>query len=190
MKKSKSILNYSQPNFYKFSRDSIELADIAAKCEEANSSLKVLELFAGSGVIGVEFENKHQALKHITFVELQEDFRSHLEENSKKLNCSYNIFIQDFRTFETNERYDVVLLNPPYFDTGKSRLGLNENRNLCRFIINFSLVDILKKVENILSAEGSAYICHCDDLEKLDHRIIRLGNYQGVGLFRFRLNID
>ncbi|WP_372652945.1 RsmD family RNA methyltransferase [Halobacteriovorax sp.] len=190
MKKSKNILNYSQPNFYKFSRDSIELADLAVKYEKENLSLQVLELFAGSGVIGVEFENKHQSVEHITFIELQEEFEPYLKENTKNLNCDFKIFFQDFRSLDTKKKYDVILLNPPYFDSKKSRIGSDDNRNLCRFILNFELKDIFKQLESCLSKSGSAYICHCDNLEELDTRVSRVGEYQGVGLFRFRLNVN
>lgn len=190
MKKSKNILNYSQPEFYKFSRDSIELADLAARYEDGNKSIKVLELFAGSGVVGIEFESRHQSVEHITFVELQENFKAHIEDNIKNLDCRSEVLFMSFQSFQSDHKYDVILLNPPYFDSQKSRIGSNEHRNFCRFTLNFEFQDIVNKIEETLSANGSAYICHCDDLEKIDHRITKIGDYQGVGLFRFRLNID
>ncbi len=190
MKKSENILNYSQPSFYKFSRDSVELAILAAELESEKKPLSILEFFAGSGVISIEFQTRHSSVKDVTFVELQEEFKGHLEENSKMLTCNYNIHITNFKDFLNEKKYDVILANPPYFDPSRSRLGSDANRNICRFTMNFKFQDLIEKVESCLAAGGVAYFSHRDNLEELDSRITRMGDYEEVGLFRFCLDVD
>lgn len=188
MKKLKNNLNYSQPNFYKFSRDSIELAIIAADLEVERVFPRVLEVFAGCGVVSMEFESRHKSVDSLTFVELQEEYRKHLEINLKQLTCRHEIIINHFLNFETKRKYDIIFANPPYFDPTSSRLGQSIKRNLCRFSLNFNLKELMNKIEVLLNDQGVAYICHRDPLEKQDSRIERVGNFEDVGLFRFNLN--
>lgn len=190
MIKLENMLNYSQPDFYKFSRDGIELAHLAANCEMDRERLQVLELFAGSGVISIEFSQRHSSVDHITFVELQADFKECLEENTKNLTCDSSIVLSDFRTFSSKQGFDIILLNPPYFDPSKSRLGPDKKRNTCRFTLDFSFEDIINSLEQLLCSDGAAYICHSDSIDKQDARFVRIGSYQSVGLFRFTLNIE
>lgn len=188
--KSESISNYSQPLFYRFSRDSVELATLAESLERGKKNLSILEFFAGCGVVSLEFSSRHQSVKKITFVELQADFEHHLEENVKQTSYDYDIQVKNFLDFESAEKFDVILANPPYFSPNSSRLGQDQSRNLCRFEMNFNISDLVGKIENYLSPRGSAYICHRENLEKLDNRIKKIGAYQAIGLFRFCLDID
>ena len=188
--KSESTSNYSQPPFYRFSRDSVELAILAEALEREKESLNILEFFAGSGVVSIEFSSRHPSVESVTLVELQEEFKKHLERNSKNLNCDFNIQIKNFLDFDSTEKFDVILANPPYFNPNASRLGEDKNRNLCRFEMNFNTDDLLRTIEKFLTPDGSAYICHRSNLEKLDYRIKKVGQYQMIGLFRFCLNVD
>jgi len=188
--KSKNILNYSQPDFYKFSRDSIELAQIAAELESENKELNVLEVFSGCGVVSLEFLSRHNSISNLCFIEEQKDFSSHFLSNISDLKIPYEIHWGSFKEVEMTKKFDVILLNPPYFDPASSRLGENQKRNHCRFALNFTLIELFSFLEQRLLENGRAYICHCDDLCKLDKRIERIGSFQEVGLFRFQLNVD
>ena len=66
---------YAQPGEYHFSMDSIHLAESVAKhlqSREDLASLRVLDLCAGCGVIGIELSWYLPLLKKIDFVEIQD----------------------------------------------------------------------------------------------------------------------
>ena len=68
-----SYLDYKQPEFYHFSRDSIELAHYAAKYFYNKKNLSVLDLGCGSGVVGIEFCLHHVSVGSIDFIEKQRE---------------------------------------------------------------------------------------------------------------------
>lgn len=77
---------------------------------------KVLDLFAGSGAIGIEALSR--GAKEATFVELDKEAFRILKENIMKTDNfeRSKIFNGDFRNFikKSNDKYDVIYIDPPY----------------------------------------------------------------------------
>lgn len=85
---------YSQPEEYHFSIDSIEMPWEVAQAlklrltdgeltAEQLKSWRVLDLCAGCGVLGFELNFHLPEIRHIDFVEVQEIYQSHFEHNKK-----------------------------------------------------------------------------------------------------------
>ena len=164
-----NIINYSQPSFYRFSDDSIWLAHtIAHKINgHCNSqtmrSLKVLDLCAGCGVVGIEFLsqiNQLNSFQQITFLELQADFKTHIEDNwqqfavkSNAIFLNINIEITSLgnkmksSSISSEEKFDIILSNPPYFAKGTGIPSPNSYKNRCHFFD----VDDLELFENFIA---------------------------------------
>lgn len=74
-----------------------------------------LDLFCGTGSIGIEFLSRHG--KHCDFVEQNKDNYSLVEKNLKKVQFEnyslYNMDALDFINF-TTKKYDIIFLDPPY----------------------------------------------------------------------------
>src|ERR1700743_1312527 len=85
---------YSQPEEYHFSIDSIEMPwEIAQALKgrlhegeltpEQIKSWRALDLCAGTGVLGFELNFHLPEIRHIDFVEVQEIYQTHFEHNKK-----------------------------------------------------------------------------------------------------------
>lgn len=85
---------YSQPEEYHFSIDSIEMpweVAQALKARIANGELtreelkswRVLDLCAGVGILGFELNFHLPEIRHLDFVEVQEVYQTHFEHNKK-----------------------------------------------------------------------------------------------------------
>jgi len=59
----------------------------------------------------------------------------------------------DFNEFQTENRYDLIVSNPPYFD--EDYLSTDAGRNLARHSHSLRLKDLLLKSKKILSKQGS-----------------------------------
>ncbi|MBQ3409498.1 MAG: 16S rRNA (guanine(966)-N(2))-methyltransferase RsmD [Clostridia bacterium] len=79
----------------------------------------VLDLFAGSGAIGIEFlsrgckkaymcDKSKEALKFIN----ENINKTKLQENAVVANKDYTDFLKDL--YKINEKFDIVFLDPPY----------------------------------------------------------------------------
>ena len=76
----------------------------------------VLDLFAGSGALGLEALSR--GAKKCEFVDANSDCRSVIEENITKTHLSLksNLHITDYHNYlsQCNETFDLVFLDPPY----------------------------------------------------------------------------
>lgn len=76
--------NYQQPDEYHFSLDSIYLARFVAtqlKSHTDLDSLRILDLCAGCGVIGIELSWHLRAIRQIDFIEIQDIYTDYFYQN-------------------------------------------------------------------------------------------------------------
>lgn len=88
--------------------------------------IKVLDLFAGSGALGLEAVSRGAA--HCTFVEQDRDALTALEANIAKLGAARSCEIRRGSVLSlgpARESYDLVLMDPPY-GTGAGAVALDK----------------------------------------------------------------
>lgn len=175
---------YSQPEEYRFSLDSVEMAwevaehlkermleDSKEKKQSPSDYLKnqirrwkVMDLCAGCGVIGFELNFHLPQIQHIDFVEVQEIYKTHFEANRTKvktegefqfLNLNYEDLLQKP---EFSQKYQLVLCNPPYFKIEQGKLSPSEFKNRCRFFIDSTFEKLIDSIEYSLAPDGEAYL--------------------------------
>jgi tRNA1Val (adenine37-N6)-methyltransferase len=164
-----SYKKYSQPEFYRFSQDSIFIANIGAEIYKKFGFKSILDIGAGSGVIGFELAQKVEEVKKLEFVELQKSFYPHLIKNRESRNKSARIFIGDFADYAQTSlsKFDLILCNPPYYERSKNRVSKNIERRICRFSSeSFCVNSIILDAMPLLSEIGVLLIVY--PLELMD----------------------
>lgn len=125
----------SKNDFYPTPYDSIEA--LLKNYDFSKHGLNVLEPSAGNGNICKMYKDKYPN-SNITGVELDE---RHIEELSTK--CD-KVICTDFMEFDTNNKFDVIIGNPPFSMAvdfiKKSMEHLNENGVLC-FLFRTALLE-------------------------------------------------
>lgn len=163
--------NYSQPEDYRFSHDSVFLArqvfELFSSKEIQN--LRGLDLCSGCGIIGLDFIFHCQkewgvAPKSFDFLEVQEVYHNHFIENVARLNAqdSELHFVNKNYTVLQGEsyskKYDLILCNPPYFFSHQGTLSPSEFKNRCRFFIDSGFAELLQGLSASLADDGKAYL--------------------------------
>ncbi len=163
--------NYSQPEEYHFSHDSVFLSrrifehlsetDLTGSC--------ALDICSGSGIVGMDFLFHRRGAEQSTpasfdFLEIQNEYRPHFNENIQRLgvvetelrflNRNYN----DLLAPEFAESYDLILSNPPYFFTWQGKLSPSEFKNRCRFFIDSDLKNLLLGIASSIKKTGVSYL--------------------------------
>ncbi|MGE5086741.1 MAG: RsmD family RNA methyltransferase [Bacillota bacterium] len=164
--------NYSQPEEYRFSHDSVFLARRVFEFyrDKDLASLKGLDLCAGCGVIGLEFlfhcrKECSWVPYHFDFLEVQaEIYRPHFEKNVASLG-PIGTQIQfkaqnyaDLLKLSVEDQYDLILCNPPYFHLGQGTLSPSSFKNRCRFFLDADFTTLLQGIEKALRPGGRAYV--------------------------------
>lgn len=88
------------------------------------ADLQVLDLFSGSGALGLEALSRGAA--HCTFVEQDRDALRALEKNIETLSANADIRIGSVLALGVARKpYDVILMDPPY-ETGAGAVALSK----------------------------------------------------------------
>lgn len=143
-------------NLYKFTSDSVLLAKFPEK-----KFSRVLDLCAGSGVIGLHYLGEYGGEK-VDFVEVQKPLadmcKESVELNGLDDKCAvYNVNLKDF---DGKGSYDAVFCNPPYKKSNSGYLPENEHLAICRAEVKCEFTDIVKCASKALKHGGRFYVCH------------------------------
>lgn len=161
--------DYFQPEEYKFSLDSVFLAQKVSKMIHHNKDLsdwKVLDLCAGCGIIGLELSLHSANLEQIDFLEIQESYRPYFKKNvsmiygenpPKKLSF-LPINYADLLNPNYQDTYDLIISNPPYFIKGEGLLSPSDFKNRCRFFLDSDFKTLFESITHALKPGRSAYV--------------------------------
>ena len=91
----------------------------------------VLDLFAGTGALGIEAISRGAKLTNLIDCNLQAI--KIIQQNLEGIVGDYNVFNMDYEKYlvSTGQKFDIVFLDPPYkTDLGINALNIIEQRNL------------------------------------------------------------
>ena len=172
MNKESFTYDYSQPKAYRFSLDSVYLAKVVAEVIPPLadfSDFQVLDLCSGCGVIGMELHFHRPHLRSITFVEVQNEYKSHFETNLKTIEKFHPEQKLNFQLFEINynqmlktsrfaEFFDLIVCNPPYFFKDEGLLSPSEFKNRCRFFLDSDFSTLFETIIYALKPQAQAFV--------------------------------
>ena len=118
----------------------------------------VLDLFAGTGALGIEAVSRGCKLVH--FVDLNTKAVALIKENLKGIDGEYQIFNQSYENFlnTTKTQYDIVFLDPPYkTDYGIKAINLLINNKL---LTNNAIIIFETSEENKFDLNFEGFTTH------------------------------
>lgn len=166
------MTDYHQPEFYRFNEDSLALVK-----EVISQGLKpgnILDIGAGSGVIGIELAMKlHIPSAH--FLELQKEWGPYLTANLQMYlkETETKVFWSSIGLWNPETKYDLIVSNPPYYLPQNGRISPDPVRARCRSFLEDDWEKLLQKSYSALSPDGQAYFVTA--IENLDH-VKKAGN--------------
>lgn len=171
------MIDYLQPDFYRFNQDSIKLVKFIVTRESKSET--ILDLGAGCGVLGFELAKVFNPT-HLHLVEVQPEYLPFLESNSNFFlppATKLSISIQSFKEFSSSTKYSLICSNPPYYLPGSGQLSPDPRRNIARSFVRDGWESLLLVVENSLEQEGKAYFVLKNDFKLRQHVEIQLSRF-------------
>ncbi len=123
---------------------------LGAICPVLNAD-KILEAGAGSGLISLMVAQRNPNAQ-ILAIDINENAVKLAEENFSNSSFSgrLKIKLQDYKTFNTKEKFDLIISNPPYFEANDSRKD-----TVARQQKELNFTELIKKSAELLSQSGT-----------------------------------
>lgn len=122
--------------------------------ENPESQLKILDIGTGTGLVAIMLAQRCHGRAVIVGVEIDRDAATQAQENADATDWQikiHNASVQSF-TDNTNEKFDLIVSNPPYFIN--SLKAPEKSRNTARHTDELSFQDLVHCVSKLLSDEG------------------------------------
>ena len=144
-----------------FGIDSVLLSDFA---RDIRNDAKVIDLGTGTGILSILLCAKTN-LSQIIGIEIQKDI-AEMAKRSCKLNNlqeKFKVINSDINSLDgkiTFNKFDSVVMNPPYMKLNTGKINLSERKLISRHEITASLEDFINVSYKLLRDKGSLYIVH------------------------------
>ena len=149
------MLLYQPKLGYCYNSDSLFLYDFINSFEPKG---RVLDVGAGCGIVGllIARDNKKVVLEA---VEKQSVFIEYAKINARVNKIEYRLYENDFLEFESDEKYDYIISNPPFYPDGVKKSDDDIILN-ARYSSNLPLKYFFKKVSQLLKPHSHFIFCY------------------------------
>ena len=157
---------YQPTSGYCYNSDSIFLYDFIATFKPKGS---LLDVGCGVGIISLLLSRDFMIQTSI--IDKQEKMMDYARHNYALNDLNVQSHIGDFTEFETEEKFDYIISNPPFYD---SRVTQSENThlNIARYAHHLPIEDFIAKVKKLLKPRG--YFIFCYDAKQVDLLVYHL----------------
>ena len=128
-------------------------AVLLATLPKFNTAHSILDIGTGTGILSLMLAQQFPTA-NITALEIEESAAMQAAENFANAKWSTNINCQqvNFETFESNQTFDLIITNPPYFKA--SLKSTDQAKNMARHATTDMLNKWLAKSYQLLSNNG------------------------------------
>ena len=160
---------YQPTSGYCYNSDSIFLYDFISTFKPKGS---LLDVGCGVGIISLLLSRDFNI--ETTIIDKQEKMLSYAQHNYGLNNLEVKSHLGDFTQFETTDKFDTIISNPPFYD---SRVTQSENThlNIARYAHHLPIEDLIAKVKKLLKPRG--YFIFCYDAKQVDLLVYHLTGY-------------
>ncbi len=151
---------YQPTSGYCYNSDSIFLYDFISTFKPKGS---LLDVGCGVGILSLLLSRDFDIKTSI--IDKQKCMLNYATHNFKMNAMDVKSYLGDFTTFETQERYDYIISNPPFYD---SSVQQSENRhlNIARYAQHLPIEAFVKRVKTFLKPKG--WFIFCYDAKQID----------------------
>jgi tRNA1Val (adenine37-N6)-methyltransferase len=128
--------------------------------EIKNEKLKIknaLDIGSGTGVLSLMFTQKNPS-SFIDAIEIDDKTYEQAKENiiASSFAEKINIICGDAKTFSFSKKYDVIISNPPFYES--EIISADEKKNISRHHAGLLIEELIKIIKENLSIDGVFYL--------------------------------
>jgi len=154
------VFLYQPTSGYCYNSDSIFLYAFIATFKPKGA---LLDVGCGVGVLSLLLSRDFKV--KTTIIDKQEKMIKYAMHNYKLNTIEVKSYLGDFIAFETEQRYDYIISNPPFYDSSVIQ-SKNTHLNIARYAHHLPLELFVKRVKRYLKPKG--WFIFCYDAKQID----------------------
>ncbi|HHH19467.1 MAG TPA: methyltransferase domain-containing protein [Campylobacterales bacterium] len=159
---------YQPTQGYAYNSDSIFLYDFIRQFHPKG---KLLDVGCGVGIISLLLSRDFNL--QTTIVDKQKIMIQYAQHNYTINNLDVQSYCCDFQGLETEERFDFVISNPPFYDSNVTQSD-NEHLNIARYAHHLPIEEFIHKVKWLLRPRGRFVFCYdAKQTDRLLHTLVK-----------------
>jgi len=145
---------------YCYNSDSIFLYDFISAFKPKG---KLLDVGCGVGIISLLLSRDFDI--ETSIIDKQENMLNYAKHNYVLNGLISQSYLGDFTTFKTEEKFDYIISNPPFYDSNVIQ-SEDTHLNIARYAHHLPIGDFIAKVKKLLKPRG--YLIFCYDAKQVD----------------------
>ncbi len=160
---------YQPTSGYCYNSDSIFLYNFISGFDLKG---KLLDVGCGVGIISLLLSRDFPI--ETTIIDKQKKMLDHARHNFALNGLEVKAHLDDFTIFKSDERYDFIVSNPPFYDPSVAQ-SENTHLNIARYSHHLPVESLVKRVKTFLKPKG--WFIFCYDAKQIDVLLQYLKRY-------------
>ena len=161
---------YQPTSGYCYNSDSIFLYDFISTFKPKG---ELLDVGCGVGIISLLLSRDFPV--ETSIIDKQEKMLNYAKHNFALNGLPAKAYLGDFEDHKTEERYDFIISNPPFYDASVTQ-SENTHLNIARYAHHLPIEGFIKKVKTFLRPKG--WFIFCYDAKQVDILLEKLREYK------------
>ena len=155
-----TVFLYQPTSGYCYNSDSIFLYDFISSFKPKG---KLLDVGCGVGIISLLLSRDFSV--ETSIIDKQEVMLNYAKHNYVLNGLEAQSYLGDFTVFGTQERYDYIISNPPFYDENVQQ-SEHTHLNIARYAQHLPIEHFIKRVKTLLRPKG--WFIFCYDAKQID----------------------
>jgi len=151
---------YQPTSGYCYNSDSIFLYHFISSFKPKG---RLLDVGCGVGIISLLLSRDFNT--ETSIIDKQESMLNYAKHNFDINGLEAKSYLGDFAVFQTEDRYDFIISNPPFYDSNVQQ-SKNTHLNIARYGQHLPIEVFFKKVKTLLKPRG--WFIFCYDAKQID----------------------
>ncbi|SFV51775.1 tRNA (adenine37-N(6))-methyltransferase TrmN6 [hydrothermal vent metagenome] len=151
---------YQPTSGYCYNSDSIFLYDFISLFKLKGT---LLDVGCGVGIISLLLSRDFPV--KTTIIDKQKKMLDYAEHNYRLNSLEVESYLGDFIEFQTDERYDYIISNPPFYDE-RVQQSEDTHLNIARYAHHLPIEPFIRRVKTFLKPKG--WFIFCYDAKQID----------------------
>jgi tRNA1(Val) A37 N6-methylase TrmN6 len=151
---------YQPTSGYRYNSDSIFLYNFISSF---NPKGTLLDVGCGVGIISLLLSRDFSI--ETSIIDKQEKMLSYARQNYVLNGLEAKSYLGDFTEFQTDDRYDYIISNPPFYDE-RVQQSEDTHLNIARYAHHLPIEGFIRRVKTFLKPKG--WFIFCYDAKQID----------------------